>query len=63
MGFSAVIEMSIKDNPASQMVTLLIPKWLSYLAGAVGNGLEALKALENAKYHLVLMDSDDARHG
>ena len=70
MGFSAVLETSAKgrssssylrillaeDDPANQKVTLLILKRLGYLADAVGNGLEALKALENAQYHLILMD-------
>jgi CheY-like chemotaxis protein len=45
-----------EDDPASKKVTLLILKHLGYLADAVSNGLEDLKALENAKYHLMLVD-------
>jgi PAS domain S-box-containing protein len=45
-----------EDNVSNQMVAQAILKKLGYRADVVGNGLEALKALEDIPYDLVLMD-------
>jgi CheY-like chemotaxis protein len=45
-----------EDNPVNQRVATLLLQRLGYRATTVGNGLEALAALELADYDIVLMD-------
>ena len=45
-----------EDNPANQTVAIAILKKLGYRAEAVANGGEAIKALSEIPYDLVLMD-------
>ncbi len=45
-----------EDNPVNQRVALAIVKLLGYQADVVGNGLQALRALETTSYEAVLMD-------
>ena len=45
-----------EDNPVNQRVATLLLQRLGYRATVVGNGLEALTALELADYDLILMD-------
>jgi PAS domain S-box-containing protein len=45
-----------EDNQTNQEVVLTILKKLGYQAEAVGNGVEAVKCLEQMSYDLVLMD-------
>jgi PAS domain S-box-containing protein len=45
-----------EDNPTNQIVALAILKKLGYQADTAANGNEALKALRNTAYDLVLMD-------
>lgn len=45
-----------EDNPINQLVALRILNRLGYHADTVGNGHEAVKAVQAAKYDLVLMD-------
>ncbi len=45
-----------EDNITNQQVALGILKKLGYKADAVANGAEAIKALENIHYDLILMD-------
>ncbi|MCP4713474.1 MAG: response regulator, partial [Deltaproteobacteria bacterium] len=44
------------DNPVNLQVALAMLKKLGYCADTAANGLEAVKALENIDYDLVLMD-------
>ncbi len=46
----------VEDNPINQRVALLMLKKLGYSADVAGNGLEALRALEQRHYDVILMD-------
>jgi CheY-like chemotaxis protein len=45
-----------EDNVSNQKVTMTMLKRLGYNADVAANGKEALRALENQSYDLVLMD-------
>jgi CheY-like chemotaxis protein len=45
-----------EDNPVNQKVALHMLARLGYRADTVGNGLEALEAVERQEYDLILMD-------
>lgn len=45
-----------EDNPSNQLVIQTMLKHLGCEVNTVGNGQEAIQALENGKYDLVLMD-------
>lgn len=46
-----------EDNHINQMVASYMLKKLGYQSNLVGNGIEAVKALESTPYALILMDS------
>ncbi len=46
----------VEDNPINQKVALRFLGLLGYRANAVGNGLEAVRTLEQRNYDLVFMD-------
>lgn len=46
----------VEDNPVNQKVATRFLSRLGYRADIVGNGLEAVKAVEASQYDLVLMD-------
>lgn len=45
-----------EDEPSNRKVTMLMLRHLGYRADAVANGAEALQALENQIYDVILMD-------
>lgn len=45
-----------EDNPINQKLATMILKSLGYIVDTVGNGLEAVEALERQNYDLVFMD-------
>ena len=45
-----------EDNPVNQKLALRVLKHLGYEADIVGNGQEAVKAITNKSYDLILMD-------
>jgi len=45
-----------EDNPVNQKVAARVLKHLGYQADIVGNGQEAIKAIANKSYDLILMD-------
>ncbi|MBI2511490.1 MAG: response regulator [Opitutae bacterium] len=46
----------VEDNPVNQKVALHLLTRLGYQADAVGNGLEAIRAVEQRDYNLIFMD-------
>jgi signal transduction histidine kinase/CheY-like chemotaxis protein len=45
-----------EDNPINQKVIVRMLQTLGYVADVVGNGIEAIAALEKSRYDVVLMD-------
>ena len=45
-----------EDNPVNQKVTQRMLRHLGYSSDVAANGLEALRAMENQFYNIVLMD-------
>lgn len=54
--FSDKLVLVVEDNVVNQQVALLELQYLGMRADAVGNGNEAIEAISNIKYDLVLMD-------
>lgn len=48
----------VEDNPVNQMVALRLLKMLGYEADTAGDGAEAVAALEQVAYDLLLMDCE-----
>jgi len=46
----------VEDSEVNKMIVTSMLKGLNYKADVVSNGKEALEAMENKKYHLILMD-------
>jgi len=46
----------VEDNPVNQKVALRYLERMGYRADAVGNGLEAVHAMRERNYHLLIMD-------
>lgn len=46
----------VEDNSVNQMIAKLLLKRLGYKVSVANNGLEALQAMQNAPYDLILMD-------
>lgn len=46
----------VEDDPISQKVSMFMLRTLGYSAGVAGNGNEAIRALSQRVYDLVLMD-------
>jgi len=46
----------VEDNPVNQKIVVLLLRALGLKADLAFNGLEALKALANKKYSIILMD-------
>ena len=56
MGEKALKILLVEDLPADRMVTLKLLKVLGYQADTASNGLEALEAMRQCCYDVVLMD-------
>jgi CheY-like chemotaxis protein len=46
----------VEDNPTNQVVALAMLKKLGYKAKVTSNGREAITALQNMRYDIILMD-------
>jgi len=46
----------VEDNPTNQLVALSLLKKFGYRSDAASNGIEALQAMQQSKYDLILMD-------
>jgi PAS domain S-box-containing protein len=55
-GTSTLRILLVEDNAVNQTLALLLLKKISYQADVAGNGVEALAALSNQAYDVVLMD-------